>query len=170
MICQCQDTGKNSLKPRSDVIPPEFRDKQCLYLKAYDWHGTAVVDEDSPMKMVRMLNNENTENFHRLPFQMGIYNKRKNLFQTTVKLDADQIPQDGKFHWHKLGRFEIMPTSILWTHWTWKLQMPLDGAYLGEGADNTWDIYVSMKLTGKPYIKGSEEPAKVLMEAILLVK
>ena len=161
---------KERLKPDASVIPPEFRDRQCLYLKAYDWHGTAVIDNDSPMKNVRMLNNEKTENFHRLPFQMGIYNKRKQLFQTTVKLGADEIPQDGKFHWHKLGRFEVMPTSILWTHWTWKLQMPLDAAYLGEGEDNTWDIYVSMKLTGKPYIKGSEDPAKVLMEAILLVK
>ncbi len=161
---------KNNLRPDASVIPKKFRDRQCLYLKASDWHGSAVIDEDSPSKHVRMLDNEKGDDFHKLPFQMGIYNKRKHLFQATVKLGADEIPQDGKFHWLKIGRYEIMPTSILWTHWTWKLQMPLDGAYLGEGKDNKWDIYVSMKLTGKPYIKGSEEPAKVLMDAILLVK
>ena len=160
---------KKTLFEPSD-IPPQFSDKCCLVYTASMMSGDRVDDADAAGKKAILLPDGTEENYHRFPFSMGVYNRAKKAFLLKLDLKEEEIPQDGKFHWYKLGRCPIEPTAIVWAHWTWWFQTLIDGAFLAEGGDNSWDVNVSLKLTGKPYVKGSEAPAKVLIDSIILTK
>ena len=49
------------------------------------------------------------------------------------------------------------------------MNIVIDTAYIPDIA-NDWEVYASVKLVGAPYQKGSKEPAKVLVDRILLVR
>ena len=59
--------------------------------------------------------------------------------------------------------------GCVWIHWTWNMQCFVDDVYRAD-EDNMWDIYVSLKLQGSPYVEGSEKPAKVFVDRVVLVK
>ncbi|MBO4344831.1 MAG: DUF4838 domain-containing protein, partial [Victivallales bacterium] len=174
-ITDFKELLKQCSKIDASVIPPQFRGKQCIFLRADDWHSAKVADDDAPSKYPMMLKNENSkflnmdiDKFHRLPFELGIYNNRQELFQMNMTIKAEDIPQDGKYHWIHLGKVKIMPTSFIWCHWSWHLQMPLDAVCIG--GDSTWDVHAAIKLTGKPYVKDSTDDGKVFLDSVILVK
>ena len=135
-----------------------------------DGKGIIVDDADAAGKKAFLLQDGKEENYHRLPFSMGVYNRTSRKSPLMIELKDGTIPQDGKFHWYKLGRCQIKPTTIVWMHWTWYIQTPIDGGFFTEGGDNSWDVNVSLKLIGNPYINGSTENGRVLVDSIILVK
>ncbi|MBR4222672.1 MAG: hypothetical protein IKR81_16045, partial [Victivallales bacterium] len=101
--------------------------------------------------------------------KMGLYTVETKKFHTTYEMPADKIPQDEKYHWYTLGKFEITPRTYIWFHWTWRLSQYIDSVYV-KGGDNFWNIHVSVKLTGEPYVKGSKSKPQVLVDRIILTK
>ena len=151
-------------------LPPEFKDKCCLVYSAAMMTGDKVDDPDASGGKAVTFADGTSPNFHRIPFTMGVYNRTKRTFPLNMELKEAEIPQDGKYHWYKLGRCPIEATTVVWAHWSWRFQTLIDGAFETTDGDNTWDVNVSLKLTGKPYIKGSEEPPKVLIDKVILTK
>jgi len=155
-------------------LPPAFAGKEVVdvnWSTFADGNSVKVVEDVDGVagKACMLLGGEGRADYHRLPFQMGLYCRAKKKFMTSKSLKAEEIPGDGNFHLYHFGRHTIEPTTIFWAHWTWRMSILIDTAYFPGGA-NDWDVYASVKLVGAPYQKDSKEPAKVLVDRVLLVR
>jgi len=91
----------------------------------------------------------------------------------TITLRPDQIPQDGKYHLHRIGRIRVKPGAMVWA---------LEGKLLGVNVDrifepgsedpaaNDWNAYISLRLQGPAYVRGSTRPNGAWMDRVLLVR
>jgi hypothetical protein len=101
--------------------------------------------------------------------QFGMYDtaNKKMLYNRTVP--ADQIPADGKFHLYSLGRVTLSPDCYVWGHPSCRIQRNLSEFYR-PGADNTYEILLSLKVQGPAYVPGSADPDAFLMDRIILMR
>ena len=100
---------------------------------------------------------------------MGTYTYQDNKGLIDYRIEEKDIPQDEKYHLYHLGRGPVTPKTLVWLHWTWLLHAYIDSVYAPDG-DNEWDVYVSLKLTGEPYVKGSKTAPGVYCDRIILAK
>ena len=168
------EAEKIRLFKKPQKLPPEFAGKEIIEVNWAAFHSSdskkIVEDADGVAgKACLLLGGENEKEYHRLPFSMGIYCQAKKNDMVSKSITPEEIPQDGKFHLYPLGKHTIEPTTLLWVHWTWLISIFIDTAYL-PGANNEWSVYASVKLVGQPYQKDSKEPAKVLVDRVLLVR
>lgn len=153
-------------------LPPEFADKEVVDINWSTFRGgVKVVDDPDGVagKACLLPGGEDSKDYHKLPFNMGIYCRAKQKIMVNKLLPAEELPQDGKFHLYPLGKHTLEPTTIFWLHWSWLISVFVDSAYL-PGVNNEWDVYASVKLVGAPYQKDSKEPARVLLDRVLLVR
>lgn len=85
----------------------------------------------------------------------GIYNysDRKNLLKSGLLPEA--LPQDEQYHWYYVGRATLSAKCFLWMHWTWLSQLQLNELYDTSGLNNLVDVFISLKVAGPRYVKGS---------------
>ncbi len=105
----------------------------------------------------------------------------------TVTLTPEEIPQDGKYHLYSLGRVQVKPTlhpkpgsgamaalgTVIWALEERKLGVCVDRVYEpeAEGPDaNVWNAYLSLKVDGPAYVRGSAATNGVWLERVLLVR
>ncbi|MFA7158954.1 MAG: hypothetical protein WC299_06575, partial [Kiritimatiellia bacterium] len=106
----------------------------------------------------------------------------------TITLKPEEIPQDGKYHLYKIGRVEIKPSTTVipgaknmmtrpgttvWALEGRKLGVCVDRLYDAAATNaeaNTWNAYISLKVKGPAFVKGSTETNGVWMDRVLLVK
>ena len=151
-------------------LPEELRGKKAVEFNWANFREKSLIDDpDAYMGHATKLISSTLPDYHRLPFKMGIYCVDPAKFITNLSIPEDKIPQDEKYHWYYLGRFEIMPKTYVWFHWTWRLQQYIESVYVKDG-DNFWNVHVSVKLTGEPYVKGSKEPPSVRLDRVVLTK
>ncbi len=166
------ETDKLRFTGKSLQLPPEFEGKEVVDVNWATFTGglKTVTDPDGVGGKAGILpDNETRDDYHARPFNLGIYNRTQKKILVNRTIPQEDIPQDGKFHLVHLGRFDIEPTTIVWVHWSWLISIGIDTTYLPE-ADNQWDVYVSIKLVGPPYQKGSLEKPQVLVDRVLLVR
>lgn len=104
-----------------------------------------------------------------LPTYFGVYDYES---RKSAMLRLKEIPQDEKYHWYKVGRFEIGKRSVLWGFF-WLTQIPL--SQLWTPADglkdfNIWTFWISVKVTGPAYVKNSTRPNQICLDQVILVK
>jgi hypothetical protein len=98
-----------------------------------------------------------------------------------ITLKPVEISQDGKYHLYRIGRVTIREGSApgapsgttVWALEGRKLGVCVDRLYVPDSADpdaNVWDAYISLKVNGPAYVKGSTAPNGVWMDRVLLVK
>lgn len=99
----------------------------------------------------------------------------------TLTLAAGQIPQDGAYHLYKIGRVTIREGTApgapsgttVWALEGRKLGVCVDRLYVPDAAGpdaNAWEAFISLKLNGPAWVKGSAAPNTVRMDRVLLVK
>ena len=103
------------------------------------------------------------------PTWFGVYdnNTRKSL-----QYRLDNIPQDEKYHWYRLGNFEIGKRSFVWGFF-WRMDVKLDHLWSPADGDpdyNKWTIWISAKITGPAYVKNSTKPNRIFLDQVVLVK
>ncbi|OQA80367.1 MAG: hypothetical protein BWY31_04026 [Lentisphaerae bacterium ADurb.Bin242] len=104
---------------------------------------------------------------HKLPYETGVYNRLSKTFGPTLRLK--EVPQDGQYHFFKIGEFNILPGTILHAPWNWYFQTSLDKAY-PSAPENLCEVYVSLKFTGPVYVKDSKEENAVYIDRIITVR
>ena len=114
---------------------------------------------------------EDREAFHVLPFTAGIYNATVDpeAVGATLVLNAENIPQDEKFHLYKVGHRYLVSGSRIWAHWTWRFQLYPRIAYTAT-TDFPYDVYISIKFTGPAYVKDSKKPNGVFIDRIITAR
>ena len=103
--------------------------------------------------------------YYNLPFVIGFYDQgaRKGLAMKTF----EEPPQKQGYNWYELGKVTIPKDGYVYTSraWTTKLQTGLP-----ELIGNTYDIWVSAKLSGPQFYPGAEGPEYIWIDRIILLE
>ena len=91
---------------------------------------------------------------HSLPVTFGLYDNRSEKSYGVQKLDANQIPQEEKYHWYYVGSAPITNGLRVYAHWSWELSVYLNKGIVGIVPKK--GVYVSMKVTGPAYVKDQQ--------------
>ncbi|HJN12826.1 MAG: DUF4838 domain-containing protein [Pirellulaceae bacterium] len=109
---------------------------------------------------------------HRKPLVFGTGIGKRLSDKKTITIRPEDIPQDGKYHLYPLGRIRVQEGTTVWA---------LEGGRLGVNVDrvvdrkaktakaNEWNAYISLKLQGPAYVKGSKDPNGAWMDRVVLV-
>ena len=103
---------------------------------------------------------------HKLPYKAGLYDDqvRKDI---GISLEARDIPQDEKYHLVKLGTFDMVCQSRVYFDWTWRYSVWVPP--FGVQTDRR-EVWLSLKLTGPTYVKGSTRPDGIYLERLFFVE
>ena len=96
------------------------------------------------------------------------YGTKKSI---SIDLRKD-LPQDEKYHWYKIGVYELTPGTFVWGFY-WQTQCSLAHLCLppgGKADANNWEVWVSLKFTGPGYVNGSTRTNEIYWDQVMLVK
>ena len=102
------------------------------------------------------------------PFSCGVYDADTKTGQT---FSISNIPQDEKYHWHKLGDVRIGRTGNFWMPRDWLVNVWLRDYYMmcdGMSIDPNWyELWVSIKVQGPTNVKGSSKPDGLYLDRLV---
>jgi len=88
---------------------------------------------------------------HREPLTFGVTDG------PTITVKPDDIPQDGKYHLYRIVR--VQEGTTVWALEGGRPGVNVDRLFVPEAEDptvNEWNAYISLKLQGPAYVKGSK--------------
>lgn len=153
-------------------VPDEFKGKEIIQVSALKANPNFVVaDSDSVCgKAVKLGEFPAGSRFTHAtqPMMFGLYNVNARKSEVRQTIAPDQVPADEKYHFYKLGRVIRRKDAKqnLWGHRSWRLQINLLFNALPPGE---YELYVSFKLTGPAYVKGSKKENAVYADRIIAV-
>ena len=169
----------NNLKPTQnltakplDVIPAEGA-------KIFDFFnsvssGVPVDDKDAPDKQAYSIAGhwtpEDNLNRHNKSFIFGMYEQANAHYVSSCSVAKKDLPQDEKYHWYYAGNTCLYPKLILFIHWTWMLNVQPGKYYDANDPNQSYDIYVLIKLQGPAYVEGSKQTNDVRVARMAFVK
>ncbi len=89
--------------------------------------------------------------------------KNERWFNLKPELSADE-----KYHWHCIRDFTFGSKTVFWA-WGWWVMLDISKVYL-DGAENRWDVWFSVKVTGPAYVPGSKQENDFFIESVILTK
>ena len=107
---------------------------------------------------------------HNRVFEMGLIDRigRKKVLERKM---FPAPPADEKFHWCKFSCIKLTPNLRFWSHWSWALTpVEFERLYDYRDPDRVYDVYVSFKLQGPAYVKGSVKPDACAIDRIILTE
>jgi hypothetical protein len=107
---------------------------------------------------------------HKRPLNFGVYDGDRKVFGPSLEVKGPYVPQDGKYHWYRIGRFPVANGVLVWAHWSWFISVHLDRAFDPAALDTNCDIWVSLKVLGPDYVTGSMDPDSIWLDRIILVR
>lgn len=164
-------------------IPPEVKGEYIFDFKAHQMYvdnkrTKKVKDPDSvtgmavliPDRPDFMFNGKKTAH-HKQPVTFGIYNShtKQRMWGPQRALKGKEIPQDEKYHLYRIGKWFLVTGSRIWVHWTWHFQFHPRFAFTAT-QDYMNEVFISMKLTGPAYVKGSKKPNAIYIDRILIAR
>jgi len=108
-----------------------------------------------------------SDDAHKQPLAFGVAGG------ATLTLKPEEVPQDGKYHVFKIGRIRVKKGTTVWAHASKRMGVNVDRLAVAETNDpsvNDWDAYISLKVTGPDYVKGSTDATGLWMDRVVLVR
>ena len=182
------DKAKTGLKKKLDKdleqmtlvldVPEKFKDIPAGRIRQFAWPSFdgVVSDPESPLgKAMSSPEKDAPGRKHLLkpqagglfPVSFGVYDSET---KKGIAMTISPVPQDEKYHWHKVGRFEFGKQSFLWA-WFWHRNANLRSVWTnadGLAGFNTWDVWISVKITGPAYVKDSQKKNAVMLDRVVL--
>jgi hypothetical protein len=110
---------------------------------------------------------------HRRPLVFGVGIGTKLADGQTTTVEPKDIPQNGKYHLYHVGRISVEEGTTVWALVGARLGVNVDRIFEADAQDtavNEWDAYISLKLQGPAYVRGSKQPNGAWMDRVLLIK
>ena len=107
------------------------------------------------------------------PISCGLYDfAEEKPILSNFRLTAELLPPDGEYHWVKIGRMRLGRVTSFWFPWSWCALATMSDYYVvSDGAaedPNVYDMWVSMRVDGPLFVKGSEADDGIWLDRILL--
>ena len=110
---------------------------------------------------------------HGKPLVFGVSVGKKLGDGQTIRVLPEEIPQDGKYHLYRIGRIRVQEGTTVWALEGGRLGVNVDRLFVPDADDpavNDWDAYISLKLQGPAYVRGSQQPNGTWMDRVLLIR
>ena len=107
---------------------------------------------------------------HNKGFLYGMYEQTNAHYVATCSLAKGTMPQDEKYHWYYAGNTCLYPKLILYIHWTWMLDVRLGKLFNEADPNQSYDIYVLLKLQGPAYVKDSTSTNDIRLARFAVLK
>jgi hypothetical protein len=149
-----------------------FEGQQRVEIGVNDLDGGGLVaDADAFGGKAKCRDNDGKADYHARPFTFGLYEWNFKKHISAAQLASAEVPQDEKFHWYYAGRTRLYSEGTrLWSHWSWTLNFCLAKAFEVKKPKQLFDVYVSVKLQGPSYVRGSRNADEVRVDRLLLLK
>lgn len=183
------DKFENDLKSFVTVnlpVPKGFEDKETIMIGwpklswAHNSNSQTIVDDPdsitgkalitpvSTKPEMHDISKEPIKGF--LPLNFGAYDyTNKKSIGWYFRGD---VPQDEKYHWYRIGRYDIGPGAFVWGFY-WGTRCDISWCHRGDDGMpglNDWEIWVSAKFTGPAYVKDSTSKNEIYWDQVMLVK
>ena len=97
------------------------------------------------------------------------FEKRERLCKDLV-IPAKDFPQDEKYHFYKIGTVKPRKKCYVFGHRSWRINYFFFNRVEEGDGDKIFDVWVSVKLTGPAYVKGSASASTFRVNQVLLVE
>ncbi|MBN8216283.1 MAG: DUF4838 domain-containing protein [Spirochaetes bacterium] len=155
-------------------LPAPFKELPRDRVFDVTWHqlrqGRALLQADTDAAGGKALVLSGDPASHQKTLAFGLYNTETKTFGLSRALDPASLPKDEKFHLYKIGLTTVSPGTVVWVHWTWFIQQPIDGACDPSDPGQLWTCYASLKACGPAYVAGSTRENAVSLDRLILVK
>lgn len=155
---------------RADSVLPKGVDPEkstvCQVVSNIWFRGKRVNDPEAIGSKAICL--EGKPERHKQNMSLGVFDmaRKRDLIKFTFK--PGSVPQDENYHLHKIGTLKKGHSGKLagWIHPSWGLQFPAQKL----NPAKEYDVYVSLKLIGPAYVKGSAKPSAVFCDMAVFVE
>lgn len=167
----------NSL--RYDIaVPEEFSGKEFIqFIAAIHAPMDSVKDTDAVLGRALFQGNlpGHNKNHDKVPMEFGLYDQNQKKIIMRKVLSPEEVAQDEKYHLIKIGKYtmpETTPAYQMWGHATWRMGLTrlISNLWHPSEVGSVYDVYVSVKLTGPAYVKGSKKENAAYVDRVIFVK
>ena len=156
-------------------LPEEFTTRKYFdfwgpKFKKYNDISKKVQDSDSPVGSAWMVGPVKPD-YHKKTLSFCVYDRigRKIIQERTIK--KEDYPQDEKYHWYKVGKSRLSARTREVFHSSWQLTQCCGSSVFDPLEPNAeYELYVSIKLTGPSYVKGSQKPDGVYLDRLVYLE
>ena len=157
-------------------IPPGMDDLNIVQVPALDGTPSQLVDDPDALYGKALKSPAVSEKWahDKHPLQFGVYDQTDKTHLLRRVFKPEELAQDEKYHLYLVGRTvpNVYHKIVLWGHITWSLRLMdlLKPALDATDPDREMDIYVSCKVTGPAYVKGSTKENAIFVDKVVCVK
>lgn len=157
-------------------VPEQFSGKKVIvipYSKFNQRYVKLIDDPDSVYGKAVSLGKETPSKTKNGCTKFGVWDQERKCQLSSVELKNESLPQDEKYHIIRVGKFPLRNASpYFWGSNSWQIQCVLEEFFEPTASmkENTYDVYMSVKFTGHPYVKDSVKEERIAVDAIFLVQ
>ena len=157
-------------------VPEQFSGKKVIvipYSKFNQRYVKLIDDPDSVYGKAVSLGKETPSKTKNGCTKFGVWDQERKCQLSSVELKNESLPQDEKYHIIRVGKFPLRNASpYFWGSNSWQIQYFFKEIFNPKAsvAENTYDVYMSVKFTGKPYVKDSVKEERIAVDALFLVQ
>ncbi len=169
------DTWSNRLP-----LPPQFEQKKAYDFTAKSFTYSPVQQSvDDPeaaggkalmLSDLKKMGKELDPDFHKKALEFFLYDnlEKKTILRSAV--DREKQAVDEKYHWYRVGKTRLTPSTRFVVHWTWWISQNVGDAVFDPLEPNAqYEIWASVKLTGPSYVPGSQKQDAIYLDRVIFV-
>lgn len=157
-------------------VPQEFSGKKVKVIPYYKFKQKGVqliTDPDSHYGKAVSLGKEFPAKTKNGRTGFGVWDTNRKCQLCSISLKNEDLPQDEKYHIVRVGKILLRNSSpYFWGTSTWLIQCVLEEFYepTASKEDNIYDVYMSVKFSGKQYVPNSTKEDRIAIDAVYLVQ
>ncbi|MGO8747410.1 MAG: DUF4838 domain-containing protein [Thermoguttaceae bacterium] len=138
-----------------------------------NWQNQAkrVPDKDAESGITDRLELSDAEmQKYKLPMPCGAYDPARKRGLASASIKAEDVPGSG-YHWYKLDKIPITPSSYVYFFWSWIIQFPIEAAVDPNHPDWKYEVWARIKFEGPGFPHGRPgQKNAICVERVVLVK
>lgn len=157
-------------------IPQGMEDRNIVQTPAVDGDPSQLVDDPDALygKALKCPPVSGKWAHDRNLLQFGIYDMTEKRHVLNRMFLPKELAQDEKYHLYLLGKAapDVYHRNSLWGHVTWRMRLEelLKPALDVTDPEREMEIWISLKVTGPAYVKGSRKENAVFVDKVVCVK
>ncbi|MBQ6474127.1 MAG: DUF4838 domain-containing protein [Victivallales bacterium] len=163
---------------KSIAVPSGLANRKLVQMPvASRYPGEAIEDADATLGRALKLGDMpgKTYNHDLKPMEFGIYDQQQKRVIIRRELKPEEVPQDGQYHLFLVGTYTLPkepPLIQAWGQASWKLPLTrmVNDLWREERIGKSYEVYVSAKLIGPAYVKGSQDENAVYVDRMIFAE
>jgi hypothetical protein len=138
-----------------------------------NWQNQAkrVPDKDAESGITDRLELSDAEmQKYKLPMPWGAYDPARKRGLASASIKAENVPGSG-YHWYKLDKIPITPSSYVYFFWSWIIQFPIEAAVDPQHPDRKYEVWARIKFEGPGFPHGgTDQTNAICVERVVLIQ